>query len=575
MIAIGSGFASVVTGIVLLLTAWMILVSWGIGETPFHTKGEPREGLVVWEMTHGGGWILPKRNGTELPSKPPLFHWLGALTSLAHGKTDEWSIRFPSAALSLAGIFAVFAAGASLRGATTGLIAALTLMTTFEWARAATNARVDMTLTIGLEAAFLSLLFFWRTRSTSWLAPLYLGMAWAVLGKGPVGVALPALAAVLLVGLSWNGDAFRERGIRAAVDWTALRQMKILQGAALVIVLAGSWYVLALLIGGWPFFRKQVLAENLFTFLNNRHFGGGHRHGLLYQPLQLLLGLLPWSLFLPGVIATLWQKRHDISRHDWRIYMLIWIAVIFAFFETAASKRGVYLLSLYPAVALLLGWWWEQQLGNGATQRWLAQAVAIVAWVAAALVVVTAVIVMLERLGAAPLSIVQSRLKPKAAAGLDLGRRVIQACGLQLGALLLVVAAGLGLSARAAHRTRWSILFVSLWGTTALVLVTARIVVMPAAGHELTLREFMAEVRQTVQPADELSFYRTFDYQAVYYSQRHISPFAGEWTEPGPRYLLIEASAWKEQPDQARQVYEHVPLADEGRLILLRRAGAS
>src|SRR6266446_3892204 len=72
-----------------VVAAWAGLELYGLGKAPFHTKGEPREALVVWEMTHGGGWILPRRNGVELPSKPPLFHWLGAITSLIHGDTDE------------------------------------------------------------------------------------------------------------------------------------------------------------------------------------------------------------------------------------------------------------------------------------------------------------------------------------------------------------------------------------------------------------------------------------------------------------------------------------------------------
>ena len=53
----------------------------GIAEQPFYTKGEPREAVVVWEMAHGGGLILPLRNGTEIPSKPPFFHWLALLAS--------------------------------------------------------------------------------------------------------------------------------------------------------------------------------------------------------------------------------------------------------------------------------------------------------------------------------------------------------------------------------------------------------------------------------------------------------------------------------------------------------------
>src|SRR5437867_150223 len=105
---------------VLIVGLWAGLEAYGLGKAPFHTKGEPREGLVVWEMTHGGGWMLPRRNGVELPSKPPLFHWLAAVTSLLHGATDEWSIRFPSAALSGIALLCVFAAGTSLWNARAG-----------------------------------------------------------------------------------------------------------------------------------------------------------------------------------------------------------------------------------------------------------------------------------------------------------------------------------------------------------------------------------------------------------------------------------------------------------------------
>src|SRR3954453_23700992 len=50
--------------------------------TPFFTKGEPREGLVVRRMVEHGEWMLPRRpsgEGLAIASKPPLFHWLGAL----------------------------------------------------------------------------------------------------------------------------------------------------------------------------------------------------------------------------------------------------------------------------------------------------------------------------------------------------------------------------------------------------------------------------------------------------------------------------------------------------------------
>ena len=81
----------------------VILYMWQLGELPFYTKGQPREATVVWEIYTHGEWILPLRNGHLIPSKPPLFHWLGALCSFALGELSEFTIRLPSAILAIVG----------------------------------------------------------------------------------------------------------------------------------------------------------------------------------------------------------------------------------------------------------------------------------------------------------------------------------------------------------------------------------------------------------------------------------------------------------------------------------------
>src|SRR5215475_13260798 len=131
-----------------------LLYLWGLGMLPFYTKGEPREATVVWEIYTSGEWILPLRNGHIIPSKPPLFHWLGTLLSLACGGMSELTIRLPSALLSIVGVLLTYVTGVSLWGVEAGLIAALILATSFEWVRAATTARVDMTLTVCMVIAF-------------------------------------------------------------------------------------------------------------------------------------------------------------------------------------------------------------------------------------------------------------------------------------------------------------------------------------------------------------------------------------------------------------------------------------
>src|SRR5215210_4151766 len=104
---------AVLTGIALTLLC-LLLYWWGLGDVPFYTKGEPREATVVWEIYTTGEWILPLRNGHIIPSKPPLFHWLGTGTSFARGELTEWTIGFPSALLGLVGVGLTYGAGVAL-----------------------------------------------------------------------------------------------------------------------------------------------------------------------------------------------------------------------------------------------------------------------------------------------------------------------------------------------------------------------------------------------------------------------------------------------------------------------------
>src|SRR5438093_12671414 len=60
-----------------LIALAVVLAALPIGSDVYQ-GGEAREGLVAREMLRTGDWILPLWNGSVVPSKPPLFHWLAA-----------------------------------------------------------------------------------------------------------------------------------------------------------------------------------------------------------------------------------------------------------------------------------------------------------------------------------------------------------------------------------------------------------------------------------------------------------------------------------------------------------------
>ncbi len=84
--------------------------------------------------------------------------------------------------------------------------------------------------------------------------------------------------------------------------------MNLIRGAIVVLILAGGWYLAALIEGGPDFFRKQVLTENVLRFAGGGDFHEGHIHPFYYMELALLAGFMPWT------IAAANSRRRGLAR---------------------------------------------------------------------------------------------------------------------------------------------------------------------------------------------------------------------------------------------------------------------
>jgi len=538
----------------------------GIAEQPFYTKGEPREALVVWEMLHGGGWVLPLRNGVEIPSKPPLYHWLAALAAHATGGVSELAARLPSALLAVLAVLLVYWFGVSIGRVRSGWIAAVALLTSFEWIRAARVARVDMTLTFFLFASLLAFAVMNRSGVTRLrLTIFYACVALATLGKGPVGVALPALVIIVFAatrsdrpGGAQDGGLAASLGRRVRAVLSTVEPLRPVPGLVAVVLVAGSWYVAALFLGGESFFVKQILKENVLRFLDPARLDSGHLHGPLYFIPNFFAGALPWSLLAPAVAWWLWRMRplDETTR-----FLVVWFVTVIVFFSLSASKRSVYVLPAYPAAALLLG----HVLGpgpEGAGPRRLAgwgmmAGGAILATIGLAALLVAAGLPLARLVG--------PHLHTEDASSLAVALAALTSSRLQtaaIGLVLIAGGAGAAVAARDAHWLRGSVAIVA-----AMLALFAGLVAPVEHGlaWDRTFKPFMAEVRARIgkQP---LAFYRAFDYGAVFYSEGHIRPFRGRLDRP-PRAPRSEAQAARHAvreryvllwEDDARRLGDHL-----------------
>ncbi len=341
-------------------------------------SSEAREAQVVDVILRDNTWALPLRNGI-VPSKPILFHWVGASLSWSLGGVSEFSVRLPSLLFGL-GIIGL-AAVASFRFARlnrawecsfvprdVSLITVGVLTLTYGFHTMAGQAMVDMCFAFFVWCALCSVLSSdssrWRqdrSVSSGARALFWTACAGAVLARGPIGVVLP-VALVSLPALVFCGPRTVVREILTpSVGWLAF-------SAPL------AWYYSAYSHGGDAFVERQILFENV-----RRFFGGDHvntQPWWFYGP-SLLRSTAPWGvLAIACWIAEMRRPRLQVayggsSKALFSVPLMV-LAVGLVFFSCAAGKRHSYLVPLYPLVAVqfaLVAATWIERGGSRFRQK--------------------------------------------------------------------------------------------------------------------------------------------------------------------------------------------------------------
>lgn len=349
---------------------------WRLGSTGLVDETEPMFAEAARQMLVTGDWITPYYNDVTRFDKPPLVYWLMAIAYKIVG-VNAWGARLPSALAAIALMTLLFvvvkkygfpsAAAAEnpeapnnrrklwLAAWISSSLIALNLHT-IVWARMGVS---DMLLNGCMGSGLLC--FFWgygsggkpinRWLPNGWYISAYVLLALAVLTKGPVGIALPGL--IIIAFLVYLGRF-----------WSVFLEAKPITGAIIFSVIAVPWFILVSLRNG------QAYIETFFGYHNFQRFTGvvnGHDAPWYFYFPVVLIGFIPWSIYLPAAIARL--KLHHINQ--WRsqprhahlgIFAGTWFFVIFAFFTVASTKLPSYTIPLLPAAAILIALLWSQMI---------------------------------------------------------------------------------------------------------------------------------------------------------------------------------------------------------------------
>src|SRR6266446_5841145 len=509
-----------------LVALAVVLAALPIGSDVYE-GGEAREGLVVREMLRTGDWILPLWNGSVVPSKPPLFHWLatGAAALTGAGVTEH-TLRVPSIALAGLVVLLVFLAGRAWGGEHVGFMAALVLATTPQFLHEAGDGRADMTLTTAITGAQLAFVHALRGGGGPTRLVLALCLALAMLAKGPVGPGLVGLTALV--------SALANRRLGPALR--LVRPLPVL----VFLAVAGGWYGLAYHHRGMDFVAKQIISENGEALLGSARFP--YRSPFFYLA-PLVLGGLPWTLVLPWALARGWRSGDLARRHA-----VAWAAVVLVFFSLAPLKRAAYLLPLRPALALMIGWWLaetaeEERPAGG----WVAVARGL------AVVSVAGLLALAAAAGAVRWGLVPSArlIEQGARHEIDAATylRVVAAAWAPIGALLTGALAA-GLAGRALGRARWREAALATAAAVACTTIVVYGLFVPARAAQKSVEPFAHAVRDRLGPDDQLALLASDEeIPFIFHVDRNVPVLAPAGARPPDDvpagYYVLDQTRWR------------------------------
>lgn len=321
--------------ILIIISATLL---WG-GQYKYRSLWEPDEARYTYiarEMHDSGDWLIPHRNGVTYAHKPPLMFWLiNVSTLLTGGEFNGVSGRLPTLLGVVLSLWAVSRLTVMWYDRRTAWYAILILSTSYLFWHKAGTGQIDVLL-LGLQLSALYLLFKNETLPSNWrLACAFSFMGLAILAKGPVGLIVPAGIYVSANLLAGNKDRL------ARPFW--------LWGVPLSLAWPGTWLFLAWLSGGpADYFTELLFDQNVGRFVGEF---GGHSQPFYYYLKYLAIDFLPWIILIPAAIRIVKNNKHLVRQSR---LILGWVLFVVIFFSLAGSKRNLYILSVYPALSMLL-----------------------------------------------------------------------------------------------------------------------------------------------------------------------------------------------------------------------------
>lgn len=311
-----------------------VLLFTGIGSTPMYILDEARNAQAAREMMERNDWIVPTFNGELRPHKPPLHYYFMQLAYRAFGM-NAFAARFFSSVFGWLTVWITWQFTRRFVSYGTAIWAVAALLVSphflFEFRMSVPDPYLIFFITAGIFCFYAYV----QERKFKWLICSAVAAALATLAKGPVALALPAVALVW-----W---------ILSQKKYDLLFSWKMLLYIVIIALVAVPWYVVIHQVTHGAFTQEFFFRHNFNRFGEPME---GHGGLFIMVPLFVLLGLLPISVFSGELVKKI---RSYHSNPFIRLCMYVTVVFI-VFFSISGTKLPNYPMPCYPFIAVLLGY---------------------------------------------------------------------------------------------------------------------------------------------------------------------------------------------------------------------------
>ncbi|HQV40352.1 MAG: glycosyltransferase family 39 protein [Flavobacteriales bacterium] len=346
----------------------------GLGAVHLFDWDEINFAEIAREMLATHNWLQPQIGYVPFYEKPPLFMWMQAVSMSAFG-VNEFAARFPDAICGIVTLLVLFRIGDRMRGRLFGLLWVLAYVGSILPHLYFRSGIIDPWFNLFIFLGFLAFIRMSDTPASadvsnrekniaSVLAGVWLGLA--VLTKGPVGILIPALCALVY----WVMNRFK---LYVSIP-------RVLLMFAMLLIVPGLWFGADLLHNGptfiTAFFWRQV------AMLSSEDAGHGGFFG--YHFVILLIGCFPASVFaLQEMLKS--AKRSENGRQapdnrqlpmnigttdNYRKWMLILFWVVLILFTIVKTKIVHYSSLCYFPLTFLAALQLERLWNGGKATQW-------------------------------------------------------------------------------------------------------------------------------------------------------------------------------------------------------------